>query len=82
MVRLCPRSSRDAQSCHLLYSYLNIKQRHALAAMGQVKLVLLPLPAFQPLPSRLRSLGGPGECPTPVPYPASPHLVARQALLT
>uniref|UniRef100_A0A452FMW2 SPOC domain-containing protein 1 n=1 Tax=Capra hircus TaxID=9925 RepID=A0A452FMW2_CAPHI len=60
VVRLCPRSSRDAQSCHLLYSYLNIKQRHALAAMGQVKLVLLPLPAFQPLPSRLRSLGGPG----------------------
>uniref|UniRef100_A0AC11DWF5 SPOC domain containing 1 n=1 Tax=Ovis aries TaxID=9940 RepID=A0AC11DWF5_SHEEP len=60
VVRLCPRSSRDTQSCHLLYSYLNIKQRHALAAMGQVKLVLLPLPAFQPLPSRLRSLGGPG----------------------
>ncbi|KAI4588129.1 hypothetical protein MJG53_002537 [Ovis ammon polii x Ovis aries] len=59
VVRLCPRSSRDTQSCHLLYSYLNIKQRHALAAMGQVKLVLLPLPAFQPLPSRLRSLGGP-----------------------
>ena len=61
MVRLCPQSSRDTQNCHLLYSYLNNKQRHGLAAVEQVRVVLLPLPAFQPLPSRLRPLGGPGE---------------------
>ncbi|XP_067567965.1 SPOC domain-containing protein 1 isoform X1 [Pseudorca crassidens] len=60
VVRLCPQGSRDTQNCHLLYSYLNNKQCHGLAAVEQVGVVLLPLPAFQPLPSRLRPLGGPG----------------------
>nr|XP_020738416.1 SPOC domain-containing protein 1 isoform X2 [Odocoileus virginianus texanus] len=60
VVRLCPQSSRDTQNCHLLYSYLNNKQCHGLATVEQVRVVLLPLPAFQPLPSRLRPLGGPG----------------------
>eukprot|EP00070_Physeter_catodon_P033497 XP_028340391.1 SPOC domain-containing protein 1 [Physeter catodon] len=60
VIRLCPQGSRDTQNCHLLYSYLNDKQRHGLAAVEQVGVVLLPLPAFQPLPSRLRPLGGPG----------------------
>lgn len=80
MVRLCPQGSRDTQNCHLLYSYLNDKQCHGLAAVEQVGVVLLPLPAFQPLPSRLRPLGGPGESPMPIPGPVSPHLVTRQAL--
>uniref|UniRef100_A0A8C3WRP4 TFIIS central domain-containing protein n=1 Tax=Catagonus wagneri TaxID=51154 RepID=A0A8C3WRP4_9CETA len=60
VVRLCPQGSPDTQNCHLLYSYLNNKQCHGLAAVEQVGVVLLPLPAFQPLPSRLRPLGGPG----------------------
>uniref|UniRef100_A0A8D0S3M7 TFIIS central domain-containing protein n=1 Tax=Sus scrofa TaxID=9823 RepID=A0A8D0S3M7_PIG len=60
VVRLCPQGSPDTQNCHLLYSYLNNKQRHGLVAVEQVGVVLLPLPAFQPLPSRLRPLGGPG----------------------
>ncbi|NIG58498.1 SPOC domain-containing protein 1 [Pontoporia blainvillei] len=60
VVRLCPQGSRDTQNCHLLYSYLNNKQCHGLAAVEEVGVVLLPLPAFQPLPSRLRPLGGPG----------------------
>ncbi|VFV40856.1 spocd1 protein [Lynx pardinus] len=59
-VRLCPHGARDTQNCRLLYSYLNNKQRHGLAAVEHVGMVLLPLPAFQPLPARLRSLGGPG----------------------
>ncbi|KAB0407585.1 hypothetical protein E2I00_009876, partial [Balaenoptera physalus] len=63
VVRLCPQGSRDTQNCHLLYSYLNDKQRHGLAAVEQVGVVLLPLPAFQPLPSRLRPLGGPESSP-------------------
>lgn len=63
VVRLCPHGTRDTQNCRLLYSYLNNKQRHGLAAVEHVGVVLLPLPAFQPLPSRLRPLGGPGECP-------------------
>ncbi|XP_058516807.1 SPOC domain-containing protein 1 isoform X2 [Ochotona princeps] len=60
VLRLCPHGARDTQNCRLLYSYLNNKQRHGLAAVQQVGMVLLPLPAFQPLPSRLRPLGGPG----------------------
>uniref|UniRef100_G3UDF2 TFIIS central domain-containing protein n=1 Tax=Loxodonta africana TaxID=9785 RepID=G3UDF2_LOXAF len=60
VVRLCPRGARDTQNCRLLYSYLNNKQRHCLAAVDHMGVVLLPLPAFQPLPSRLRPLGGPG----------------------
>lgn len=61
MARLCPQGARDTQNCHLLYSYLNNKQCHGLAAVEHVRVVLLPLPAFQPLPTRLRLLGGPGE---------------------
>uniref|UniRef100_A0A7N5JRD6 SPOC domain containing 1 n=1 Tax=Ailuropoda melanoleuca TaxID=9646 RepID=A0A7N5JRD6_AILME len=60
VVRLCPHGARDTQNCRLLYSYLNNKQRHGLAAVEHVRVVLLPLPAFQPLPPRLRPLGGPG----------------------
>ncbi|XP_053432393.1 SPOC domain-containing protein 1 [Nycticebus coucang] len=60
VVRLCPHGPQDTQNCHLLYSYLNNKQRHSLAAVEHMGVVLLPLPAFQPLPSRLRPLGGPG----------------------
>ncbi|GAB1288983.1 SPOC domain-containing protein 1 [Apodemus speciosus] len=61
VVRLCPHGSRDIQNYRLLYSYLNSKQCHCLATVQHVKMVLLPLPAFEPLPARLRSLGGPGS---------------------
>uniref|UniRef100_A0A8C6RCY4 TFIIS central domain-containing protein n=1 Tax=Nannospalax galili TaxID=1026970 RepID=A0A8C6RCY4_NANGA len=60
VVRLCPHGARDIQNYRLLYSYLNNKQSHCLAAVQSVGVVLLPLPAFQPLPNRLRPLGGPG----------------------
>lgn len=60
VVRLCPHGSRDIQNYRLLYSYLNDKQCHCLATVHHVKMVLLPLPAFEPLPARLRPLGGPG----------------------
>ncbi|XP_006158185.1 SPOC domain-containing protein 1 [Tupaia chinensis] len=64
VLQLRPHGARDTQNCRLLYSYLNSKQRHGLAAVGHVGMVLLPLPAFQPLPARLRPLGGPGLEPT------------------
>uniref|UniRef100_A0A8D2JQ40 SPOC domain-containing protein 1 n=1 Tax=Sciurus vulgaris TaxID=55149 RepID=A0A8D2JQ40_SCIVU len=60
VVRLCPQGAQDTQNCRLLYSYLNNKQRHGLGAVEHMGVVLLPLPAFQPLPARLRPLGGPG----------------------
>nr|XP_048289996.1 SPOC domain-containing protein 1 [Myodes glareolus] len=60
VARLCPHGSQDIHNYRVLYSYLNNKQRHCLATVQHVKMVLLPLPAFQPLPARLRPLGGPG----------------------
>ncbi|KAL0604936.1 SPOC domain-containing protein 1 [Plecturocebus cupreus] len=60
VIRLCPHGAQDTQNCRLLYSYLNDRQRHGLAFMEHMGMVLLPLPAFQPLPTRLRPLGGPG----------------------
>ncbi|XP_063569733.1 SPOC domain-containing protein 1 isoform X6 [Pongo abelii] len=60
VIRLCPHGARDTQNCRLLYSYLNDRQRHGLASVEHMGMVLLPLPAFQPLPTRLRPLGGPG----------------------
>lgn len=76
MVRLCPHGARDTENCRLLYSYLNNKQCHALGAVEHMGVVLLPLPAFQPLPSRLRLLGGPGECSLPIPH--LPSLIGGQ----
>ncbi|XP_063092037.1 SPOC domain-containing protein 1 isoform X3 [Cavia porcellus] len=60
VVRLCPQGTQDIHNCRLLYSYLNNKQCHGLTSVQHVGVVLLPLPAFQPLPPRLRLLGGPG----------------------
>lgn len=81
MVRLCPHGARDTQNCRLLYSYLNNKQRHGLAAVEHVGMVLLPLPAFQPLPARLRSLGGPGECPDARAGPCLPSSGTRWGIV-
>ncbi|XP_035164444.2 SPOC domain-containing protein 1 isoform X2 [Callithrix jacchus] len=60
VIRLCPHGVQDTQNCRLLYSYLNDRQRHCLASVEHMGMILLPLPAFQPLPTRLRPLGGPG----------------------
>ncbi|XP_012372754.1 SPOC domain-containing protein 1 [Octodon degus] len=60
VVKLCPQSTRDTQNCHMLYSYLNNKQCHVLTSVQHMRVVLLPLPAFKPLPTTLRLLGGPG----------------------
>lgn len=65
VVRLCPHGARDVQNCRLLYCYLNNKQRHGLGAVEDMGVILLPLPAFQPLPAKLRPLGGPGDTTTP-----------------
>ncbi|XP_043847126.1 SPOC domain-containing protein 1 isoform X2 [Dromiciops gliroides] len=60
VVRLCPRGACDAQNYNMLYSYLNNKQRYGMAASEHLDMFLMPLPAFQPVPPKLRPLGGPG----------------------
>nr|XP_020838674.1 LOW QUALITY PROTEIN: SPOC domain-containing protein 1 [Phascolarctos cinereus] len=59
VVRLCPRGARDAQNYNMLYSYLNNKQRYGMVASEHLDMFLVPLPAFQPVPPKLRPLGGP-----------------------
>uniref|UniRef100_A0A2K6TU05 SPOC domain-containing protein 1 n=1 Tax=Saimiri boliviensis boliviensis TaxID=39432 RepID=A0A2K6TU05_SAIBB len=82
VIRLCPHGARDTQNCRLLYSYLNDRQRHGLASVERLGMVLLPLPAFQPLPTRLRLLGGPGLGALPVSPLPSPGLeVTHSSLL-
>ncbi|XP_072465986.1 SPOC domain-containing protein 1 isoform X2 [Notamacropus eugenii] len=60
VLRLCPRGARDAQNYNMLYSYLNNKQRYGMVASEHLDMFLVPLPAFQPVPPKLRPLGGPG----------------------
>ncbi|KAM9033324.1 SPOC domain-containing protein 1 isoform 1-T1 [Sarcophilus harrisii] len=60
VVRLCPLRAHDAQNYNMLYSYLNNKQRYGMAASKHLDMFLVPLPAFQPVPPKLRPLGGPG----------------------
>ncbi|XP_074161424.1 SPOC domain-containing protein 1 isoform X2 [Sminthopsis crassicaudata] len=60
VVRLCPLGAHDAQNYNMLYSYLNNKQRYGMAASEHLDMFLVPLPAFQPVPPKLRPLGGPG----------------------
>ncbi|XP_068924142.1 SPOC domain-containing protein 1 [Petaurus breviceps papuanus] len=60
VVRLCPRGAQDAQNYNMLYSYLNNKQRYGMVASEHLDMFLVPLPAFQPVPPKLRPLGGPG----------------------
>uniref|UniRef100_H0XFY4 SPOC domain-containing protein 1 n=1 Tax=Otolemur garnettii TaxID=30611 RepID=H0XFY4_OTOGA len=82
VVRMCPHGPQDTQNCHLLYSYLNNKQCHSLAAVEHMGVVLVPLPAFQPLPSRLRPLGGPAfGLSLPVSFLLFPGLEATHSSL-
>ncbi|CAH2222288.1 SPOC domain-containing 1 [Pelobates cultripes] len=60
VIRLNPRTSSDAVSYARLYSYLNRKLRYAIIRSHGMEAFLVPLPAGQPIPQRLRPLGGPG----------------------
>ncbi|KAJ6654292.1 hypothetical protein lerEdw1_007213 [Lerista edwardsae] len=60
IIRFCPRSARDPSPYNMLYSYLNNKQRYGIVDTSQVEMFMVPLAAFQPMPSKLHPLGGPG----------------------
>lgn len=63
IIRFCPGSDRDPSSYNMLYSYLNNKQRYGIVDTSQVEMFMVPLAAFQPMPSKLHPLGGPGMVP-------------------
>ncbi|XP_029427774.1 SPOC domain-containing protein 1 isoform X2 [Rhinatrema bivittatum] len=60
LIRFNSNSSRDSQAYTMLYSYLNSKQRYGTVNSDRMDIYIMPLPAFQPIPSKLRSLAGPG----------------------
>ncbi|XP_068121503.1 SPOC domain-containing protein 1 isoform X3 [Hyperolius riggenbachi] len=60
LLRLSPRSASDAVSYSRLFSYLNRKLRYGIIRTYRLEAFVIPLPACQPIPSKLRPLGGPG----------------------
>nr|XP_014348339.1 PREDICTED: PHD finger protein 3-like [Latimeria chalumnae] len=62
MVRFAPAGAKESRLYAMLYSYLNCKQRYGIiySKCSTMDAVLIPLPAFQLVPARLRPTGGPG----------------------
>lgn len=60
LLRFCPKTSSDAVLYSRLYSYLNRKLRYVIINSHMMEAFIIPLPACQPIPSKLRPLGGQG----------------------
>ncbi|KAL7980579.1 hypothetical protein Chor_001733 [Crotalus horridus] len=60
VIRFRPSLSRDFSSYHTLYTYLNNRQRYGIAESNQMEIFLVPLPAYQLVPSQFHPVGGPG----------------------
>ncbi|KAG8588083.1 hypothetical protein GDO81_005873 [Engystomops pustulosus] len=60
LLRFCPQTSSDAIFYSRLYSYLNRKLRYVIMNTNKMEAFIIPLPACQPIPSKLHPLGGPG----------------------
>ncbi|XP_070805889.1 SPOC domain-containing protein 1 isoform X2 [Pituophis catenifer annectens] len=60
VIRFRPSLSRDFNSYHTLYTYLNNRQRYGIVESSQMEIFLVPLPAYQLVPSQFHPVGGPG----------------------
>ncbi|ETE70624.1 PHD finger protein 3, partial [Ophiophagus hannah] len=60
VIRFSPSLSRDFSSYHTLYNYLNNRQRYGIVESSQMEIFLVPLPAYQLVPSQFHPVGGPG----------------------
>ncbi|XP_073432249.1 SPOC domain-containing protein 1-like [Dendrobates tinctorius] len=60
LLSFCPQTCSDAVFYSRLYSYLNHKVRYAIINANNMEAFIIPLPACQPIPAKLRPLGGPG----------------------
>ncbi|XP_072263934.1 SPOC domain-containing protein 1 [Pyxicephalus adspersus] len=60
LLRLCPRTDSDVVSYSRLFSYLSHKLRYAIIGTNKMEGFIIPLSARQPIPAKLRPLGGPG----------------------
>ncbi|XP_062818463.1 SPOC domain-containing protein 1 isoform X2 [Anolis carolinensis] len=64
VIRFQPSLSRDSSLYNMLYTYLNNKQRYGVVENPGMEVFVVPLAAYQPVPSKLRPLGGPGLDPS------------------
>ncbi|XP_061453319.1 SPOC domain-containing protein 1 [Rhineura floridana] len=63
VIRFHPSLSKGSNPYDMLYSYLNNKQRYGIVDSNQMEIFMVPLAAYQPVPSKLHPLGGPGLDP-------------------
>ncbi|XP_062996114.1 SPOC domain-containing protein 1 [Elgaria multicarinata webbii] len=64
VIQFYPSLSKDFNPYNMLYSYLNNKQRYGIVDSNQMEIFMVPLAAYQPVPSKLHPLGGPGLDPS------------------
>ncbi|XP_054854851.1 SPOC domain-containing protein 1-like [Eublepharis macularius] len=60
LIRFHPSLTKGSNSYNMLYSYLNKKQRYGIVGSNEMEMFMVPLAAYQPVPSKLHPLGGPG----------------------
>ncbi|XP_053254948.1 SPOC domain-containing protein 1 isoform X2 [Podarcis raffonei] len=60
VIRFHPSLPKGFDSYNTLYSYLNNKQRYGIVDSNQMEIFMVPLAAYQPVPSKLHTFGGPG----------------------
>ncbi|XP_073408043.1 SPOC domain-containing protein 1 isoform X2 [Dendrobates tinctorius] len=60
LLRFCPQTSSDAVFYSRVYSYLSRKLRYGIINTSNMEAFIIPLPACQPIPAKLRPLGGSG----------------------
>nr|XP_034976512.1 SPOC domain-containing protein 1 isoform X2 [Zootoca vivipara] len=60
VIRFHPSLPEGFDPYNTLYSYLNNKQRYGILDSNQMEIFMVPLAAYQPVPSKLHAFGGPG----------------------
>ncbi|XP_063167866.1 SPOC domain-containing protein 1-like [Candoia aspera] len=60
MIRFHPSLPKDVGPYHTLYTYLNNRQRYGIVESSRMEIFLVPLAAYQLVPSQLHPVGGPG----------------------
>ncbi|XP_060113890.1 SPOC domain-containing protein 1 [Heteronotia binoei] len=60
LIKFHPSLTKGCSPYNMLYSYLNNKQRYGIVDNNHMEMFMVPLAAYQPVPSKLHPLGGPG----------------------
>ncbi|KAL8220300.1 UNVERIFIED_CONTAM: hypothetical protein K2H54_043304 [Gekko kuhli] len=63
LIQFHPSLTKGCSPYNMLYSYLNNKQRYGIVDSNGVEMFMVPLAAYQPVPSKFHPLGGQGLDP-------------------